>query len=263
MSKVKNQEELVRHKGHALKKLDAYISDLINSSDSRDQSRADKLAYWIEDYSRFLKRERTFDSRKGIRYKKGDIVKVHLGYRVGREEGGLHFGVVLDVRNSKNNDTITIVPLTSYKPDKRVHEDSVFIGDEVFKKIIGKHDQLSDVIKEDILRYKEKIQETISVIDNSDGRNEDELKTRVAGLNEELSVLNKKLTELEEIRKSIIKMQKGSVALTNQITTVSKIRIFDPVYSTNVLYGIRLSPTTISTIDQKIAELYLSKSSKV
>ena len=52
-------------------------------------------------------------------------------------------------------------------------------------------------------------------------------------------------------------MKSGSIALIGQITTISKIRLYDPEYSSSFLYGIRVSPTTFSVIDEKIRELYL------
>ena len=64
---------------------------------------------------------------------------------------------------------------------------------------------------------------------------------------------------LTEIRKSVLNMKEGSIALVDQITTISKLRIYDPVYSKNVLYGIRLSPATIALIDDKIAELFIRR----
>ncbi len=36
------------------------------------------------------------------RYKRGEIVKVHLGFNVGSEEGGLHYAVVLDKKTMQN-----------------------------------------------------------------------------------------------------------------------------------------------------------------
>lgn len=66
------------------------------------------------------------------------------------------------------------------------------------------------------------------------------------------------MSELDKLRNSILKMKEGSVALVNQIVTVSKMRIYDPTYAHDVLYDIRLSPTTISDIDQKVIDLLIS-----
>ena len=55
------------------------------------------------------------------RYKRGEIVKVHLGFNVGSEEGGLHYAVVLDKNNAKSSPVITIIPLTSVKTTYRCY----------------------------------------------------------------------------------------------------------------------------------------------
>ena len=250
MSRTKSRTEVTNHKDKALSKLDNYLVSQIGTNNPNLIARADKLAYWIEDYANFLKKEETFDSSKGIKYKKGDIVKVHLGFRLGREEGGLHFGIVVDVNNSKYSDVVTIIPLTSLKPDKEPHPNSVALGSEIFQAIISKHDRLHS----EITTRASELTEMHKALDSSYPAGE----SNAQKILDELKRINAKIDELNEIRKSIIKMKDGSVALVNQIITISKLRIYDPVYSHSVLYGIRLSPTTISSVDEKIAELYLN-----
>lgn len=251
MSTKKDYTQLQKHKVASIAKLEKFIDSLINSKKPKDPGRADKLMYWIEDYTRLLKKEQTFDSTKLIKYKRGDIVKVHLGYRLGSEEGGLHFGIVLDVNNSKKSDTVTIVPLTSYKEGKRVHPSSVYLKNEVFLSVISKHDKLKNSIDEELKSCSEKIDSFKG--DSATVGDFYEIKQRIDDL-------TNKSNELKEIRNSIIKMKSGSVALINQITTISKLRIYDPMYSSNVLYGIRLSDTSMDLIDEKITELYTGNS---
>ena len=52
-------------------------------------------------------------------------------------------------------------------------------------------------------------------------------------------------------------MKEGSVALVNQITTVSKMRIFDPRNIHGVLSGISLSSESMERINKKVKELYI------
>ena len=94
MGSKKSKTELLNHKIQSINNMSSYIDNLINSN-PKDQSCADKLCYWIDDYTNFLKKEKTFDSKKIISYRKGDIVKVHLGYRIGNEEGGRHYSTVI------------------------------------------------------------------------------------------------------------------------------------------------------------------------
>lgn len=242
MKSVKTREQLISHKDDAIRKLDGLLTEKLDSADDKEIKSADLLSYWIEDYVRFLRKERTFDSSKLIRYRKGDIVKMHLGYRLGSEEGGLHYGIVFDVSNSLHSNTVTIIPLTSYKKGKKVHPNDVFLGRELFQSIIGKHDALSNEIKKALKALEPEFA--------AEYTSEDLAK---------MQALNDKLDELNDLRKSILRMKEGSVALLKQIVTISKMRIYDPLYQNHVLYGVRLSPTTISVLDDKFCELFISK----
>lgn len=62
---------------------------------------------------------------------------------------------------------------------------------------------------------------------------------------------------LEKIGLEISRMKEGSIALVNQITTVSKMRIFDPRNLKGVLAGISLSEENMEKINQKVKELYI------
>ena len=46
-------------------------------------SKADKLAYWLEDYSRLLSFEDDFNPNYLKSYHRGDVIKVNLGYNIG------------------------------------------------------------------------------------------------------------------------------------------------------------------------------------
>lgn len=52
-------------------------------------------------------------------------------------------------------------------------------------------------------------------------------------------------------------MKQGSIALVNQVTTISKMRIFDPRNIKGVLAGISLSAESMEKINKKDKELYI------
>ena len=66
-----------------------------------------------------------------------------------------------------------------------------------------------------------------------------------------------KIVNLRKIEKEISQMKEGSIALVNQITTVSKIRIYDPKNTNGVLSGITLSQEQMEQINEKIKDLYI------
>ena len=204
------KEKVVRHKTSALMRINNYIDSNINNGKS-NLIKADKFSYWLEDYIKFLEYENKFNPKKLKKYKRGEIIKVHLGYNIGSEEGGLHYAVVLDKDNSINSPVLTIIPLTSVKAQtnlKRLKRGSVYIGDELYKTLNNK-------------------------------------------------MANAQTKEADRVNREIQKMKTGSIALINQITTVSKMRIYDPKHSRDVLSGVKLSDSSLNMIDKKIKELFI------
>lgn len=131
MSRKPDEDILNKHKNAVNLKLNNYIDGLIQSQDPKLQGKADKLCYWIEDWLTFLDFEPNFSPTSLRRYKRGEIIKVHLGFNVGSEEGGLHYAVVLDKNNPKSSPVVTIVPLTSVKPHtdiEHLHSGNIYLG---------------------------------------------------------------------------------------------------------------------------------------
>lgn len=83
MARQIDKNILAKHKENALKTFNDYMDMLISSDDPRLQGKADKLSYWLEDWTRFLSFEPQFSPNSLRRYKRGEIVKVHLGFNVG------------------------------------------------------------------------------------------------------------------------------------------------------------------------------------
>ena len=145
MSVKKSKDEIELHKQSVIKNLDSFITHLI-SENEKSQKRADLLCYWIDDYIKFLSKEPNFNPKKGRKYNRGDIVKVHLGYRIGSEEGGLHYCVVLDKDNALSSPVVTVVPLTSAKSDTIIADlpkSNVYLGNEIYNSLIIKRINLT------------------------------------------------------------------------------------------------------------------------
>lgn len=249
MSKIKTKDEISQHKEQALGKIELYLNALISSDDIRKNGKADKLCYWLEDWTTFLDFEEKFSPMSLRRYKRGEIIKVHLGFNVGSEEGGLHYAVVTDKNNAKSSPVVTIVPLTSVKPHTditRLKNGSLFLGNELFTSLnskissTNKHltDELDLMLKIVNSRGKDMSAEEHSLMQN-----------RVLAANEELKFLNRMRTE-------VLKMKMGSIALVNQITTISKIRIYDPKTDHDILSGLKLSNEKLDLIDNEIRQKY-------
>jgi len=83
--------------------------------------------------------------------------------------------------------------------------------------------------------------------------------------NEELKLLLKnKATDIEQrerqlnrFTKEIERLKNGSVALMEQITTVSKMRIYKPKSSKDLLYNVKFSDGAMEKINERLIELFV------
>lgn len=209
------------------KLMDLYLND--NST----VLKADKLAYWLEDYCRFLNYENSFNPSYLKSYKRGDVIKANLGYNIGNEEGGLHYCLVANKNNAKSSGVITVIPLTSFK-GKPVHYTSVFLGDEIYQKLKEKYDNLMLKLSHEVLTIKPQTSSP-----------------------EELASALQDLQFARKVEAELNKMKKGSIALVSQMTTISKQRIYDPQKNGDILSGLRLSEESLDLINNKIKELFV------
>lgn len=269
MASIKNVQELKTHKNESLKKLDELHNHFIKKGDHK---KSDLISYWIKDYVKFLRIEESFKPSNLKKYKRGEIIKVSLGYRIGSEQGGLHYAVVLDKSNSIHSPVVTIIPLSSIKETKvlsSLPKDNIDLGTEIFDKIFAKLTKHVDSVEEEKLSIETKQNEIKEILDlklsNVAITDDDILKQNAIQLqlSEEILQCSERITKLIKmhdtsikLKKEILKMKSGSIALVNQITTVSKIRIYDPKKSNDILSNIKLSNEYLNLIDQTIKECY-------
>ena len=249
MSRKKTKEELIFHKSNSISDLTTYLDMLINSDDPKLQGKADKLSYWISDWVNFLQYEPQFSPMSLRRYRHGEIIKVHLGFNVGSEEGGLHYAVVAEKENAKSSPVVTVVPLTSVKPGvdiNTLHSGSVFLGNELFTSLSSKITATEKHLTSEVSL----LQKLIGDLANDFSEEKKlEYSDRLEKCTEELDFLNR-------MRKEVLKMKQGSIALVNQITTISKIRIYDPKTDYDILSNIKLSNEKLDDLDKEITKKY-------
>lgn len=247
MSRKPNEEILNKHKNAANLKLSNYLDELIQSRDVKLQGKADKLCYWIEDRITFLNFEPNFSPASLRRYKRGEIIKVHLGFNVGSEEGGLHYAVVVDKNNPKSSPVVTIIPLTSVKPHtdiENLRSGNIYLGNELFVSMNAKLSTTYRSLNNHISQLERLASAGLTNNQNSEIANT--IKTELLEAKKEMDFTNR-------LRDEILKMKCGSIALVNQITTISKIRIYDPKTDHDLLSNIRLSNEKLKSMLTEIA----------
>lgn len=229
-----NNDDIIVHLDNSIRALNSVYQNYMDNINTIDK--ADKLAYWIEDYSNYLNFEKEFNPLFLKTYSRGDVIKVNLGYNIGNEEGGLHYCIVVDKHNSKSSGILTVIPLTSDK-GKKLHFSEVNLGNEIFLKFNEKCNKLS-------LTLSNKINEL--AVKNIN----DVLLTELNKLTEDIRTLNK-------IKEELNKMKKGSIAMVSQITTISKQRIYDPQKTGDILSGLRISDESLDLINKKMKQLFI------
>ena len=277
------KESVICNKKEAIKALNKMLECYINDSSEQAQKhlkKANLISYWLKDYVKLINFEEKFNPCKNISYKRGNIVKLNFGFNIGSEYGGLHYGVVLDNNNSHHSPVITVIPLTSAKEGKNIHSNSVDLGNELYKSLKLKYDTIHKAFTDEdnetdgILEMNRKtillVKETFKIFRNSpkDSPERTSAYNTLQSYIETAEKLNAALENRSEQRQEeeeylskigdeIAQMKEGSIALVNQITTVSKMRIFDPRNLKGVLSGISLSPASMDKINDKVKELYI------
>ena len=251
-----DKKEVINNKNEAINKINEYLDNCI-IQDDKHLKKANLLSYWLKDYFRYLEQEEVFNSSYLKEYSRGDIIKVNLGFNVGNEEGGLHYCVVLDKKNAKSYSTLTVIPLSSIKNTTKPNKTSVFLGEEIYNSLFDKCNYLIDKGRNEIHILRQEMQELKVLPENTE---EERIvkEYRMSTLDRKLFANQENLELILKINNELSQMKKGTIALANQITTISKQRIYNPKKDLDILSGIKLSAEKMSLIDKKIKELYIN-----
>lgn len=228
-----NEEEIelknkaIIHKDNSLTRLDL---SFLTHIELTEYKKSDLLAYWIKDFAEYHDQERTFDIAKSGVYSRGDVIKANLGFNIGNELGGLHYCIVLNKYDNTRNGTLNIVPLTSRKDDKKYDLSSVNLGKELY-----------NIFQKKINKEKEKLQQILDKLAKID-----DIPINIQ------KIIEKEQKYIEKMEQEISKMKKDSIALINQITTISKQRIYKDVVRRNV----KISSQSLDLIDQQIIKYF-------
>ncbi|WP_000535390.1 type II toxin-antitoxin system PemK/MazF family toxin [Streptococcus sp. M334] len=297
MGSNRTNQEIAIYTATIIQELEDYLHHLQRMNDE-ESKRSDKIAQWIENWVKYLKLEKVFNSRSIPALKRGSIVYADFGFNVGREYGGLHYAIVLNKTDARSNHLLHVLPLTSVKETTDMSNLKYFqfpIGDEVFqllkneatqkiieltklyKRFSNKDAELREraVIVESLIDDNIKAFEVIKNLPASDrddsfleqirtiNKNIDFTNAEADKIKQELKDNTALLSELDEkieyANKFILKiknMNKDSIVLLNQVTTISKMRLYDPKNNKSILNGIVLSNNTMNKIDEALKNIF-------
>lgn len=259
MGKNITDEDVIKHKKNAIKQLNNTFEIFINSPNPKHKKKADLIAYWIESYSKYLVSEERFDYKLIPKYKRGDVISLDFGFNVGSEHGGLHYAIVLDNDNKQSSPVLTVIPLSSGK-EYDTYERDIFLGNELHDKLDAKYNKLMNQIEQEI----SEMNETLNILRKTVEINNEPEADFIKKVGNHLSNLEKRVDgllvekrKLQIYEKEILKLKSGSIALMEQITTVSKMRIYKPKNSSDLLYDVKFSDGAMDKINERLKELYL------
>lgn len=279
MSKPLNAGKVSLHKDAALSKINDLLNGYINDPKPEHLKKANLISYWLENYISYIQREEIFEPSRLKRYERGDIIKVNFGFNVGSEYGGLHYAIVLDKENARNSPVITVIPLTSYTDGDNIHSNDVFLGNELYLKLqlkirglkqnLSTERQQTETLRASIQTLLDILEPLLNEVAATDDVNKITMNDeQESAFNQAIEQLKSIQTHEENIQKQesllnkasleIAKMKNGSVALPNQITTVSKQRIYDPKNSYDVLSGVKLSPDGLDKLNNGLKKLFFN-----
>ena len=195
-----------------------------------EYKKSDLLAYWINDFAEYHDEERTFNIAKSGMYCRGDVIKVNLGFNIGNELGVLHYYIVLNKYDNTRNGALNVIPLTSRKDSKKYDASSVNLGKELY-----------NVFQEKIEKERQKLQQILDELEKIDD----------VPINIQ-NIIEKEQKYIKKMKCEISKMKKDSIALINQITTISKQRIFKDTVRRNV----KISSESLDLIDKQIIKFF-------
>lgn len=266
-----DKNELTKNINRAKHKLNSILSKYSKSNDTKLNKKANLLSYWLVDYLKMIEREQSFDPHRLKKYKRGDILKINLGFNIGHEEGGLHYAVVVSNTNANSSDLLTVVPLTSLKTSSKITNYDINLGTTLYDKLKSKFDTEFTLLLNTVTTCENQSfhfeQEVKDLVKNTDENSSEMINNqkfmhildKQHELKKKIELLQQDITTIQKMQKELEHMKSGSIALVGQITTISKIRIYNPKNTHESLHGIKLSDSEMDLIDNKIIELYTKK----
>ena len=204
----------------------------------------ERFKSWMHTYISYKSNESKFSPTYLPKYEQGQIIFVDFGCGIRHEFSYPHYAIVLNTKDRKKNDLLTVVPLTSKKEKHNTlkeweHEISYPIKNLLVDKVISDFNLYGD--KYITLRNK-----VIAFAKNSSSLSKDEYAKRYSAL------VDAGVKEIYSSNKDVMvfaeKMSKGSIVELNQIKTISKSRIIFPVKKSHALYDIKIHPADLISI---------------
>lgn len=240
--------EFLHFQRNILRKYKNYIKSKMQN----DYKKAAVLVYWLNDYIEYIKSEKTFNPSMNITYKRGQIVFVNFGYRIGTELGGDHYAIVLDVKNSKQSKSITVLPLKSNKKKSTAYSKIYYfpLGNKIKYLLENKAYSILDANLSEALLLARQLNLAKQADPQMNPKTMPEVQKVAARLKRNRRIADSILAYAK-------KLNNESIADMGQIITISKQRIKHPCKPHDVLTGVILDEETLNSISGELKKFYV------
>ena len=215
---TENHIEQTSKRNESLLRATSNLTEICNLSNDSQNKKYQYLPFWLEKESKLLLRELK-NPRKFFRtYQRGTIVRVDFGVNIGCEFSQIHYAIVLNKKDNRLSETISVLPLTSKDKGSNLNVGNI-IFDNAMKTL---KEQLNKTITEaeDNKKFKEDIQKLREVIN---------------------------FYSLNPI---------SSFACYRNLITISKSRIKIPINEFDFINKIKCDSSVMEKIDKEIVKYY-------
>ncbi len=220
-NKENNQNKIQTTEDIIIKTNELY-EEIYELSQDTENKKYQYLPYWKEKEAKILLREIRYPRKFFSEYKRGTIIRVDFGVNIGCEFSQIHYAIVLNKKDNRMSETISVIPLTS-----KNKESNLSIGNIIFNSAINAlNEKIQDFIDEDgnpILKSKDDMQ---------------------------------KIKKMSDILEYYSKNPVASYACYKNIITISKRRIMKPINEYDFINKTLCSEKIMKEIDKKIIEYY-------
>lgn len=196
-------------------------------------------------------------------YKRGSIILVDFPKGIGNELTGMHLAIVLNKNDSYNNGVLTVIPLSSKeKPyyTKLGNLVNDVIGPELMCRVELLNSHLNSIKqnKELLVKKIDDVYDKALTEDNKQGvlKILPELDDKFQEYLDNTEQFKENLDQFQKVLNVYNKMNKGSFALVQNITTISKKRITRPINKLDPIGKIHLPNDLMDLIDSDIIRMY-------
>lgn len=181
-------------------------------------------------------------------YKRGRIILLNFSPSVGQEINNIHYAIVMTKHDRPHNGLLTVIPLTSKEKFYDVN-----LGNWIGEAIEREYSMFRSELTMRIAKRNVEVEDMYSKIGKGYTIEEFEiLKGKIIKDERDIETLKKLESKYKNIKST-------TYAKVNQITTISKDRIINPLGKRDPLSHITLPDELLDLIDSKLKELFINK----